>query len=173
MPAPEITGFAVLAGSRIIVPVEVASLDASAGIPSVGTIGTLLSGHINTDTGTIGTIISGAITATILSGQLANVGTIGTILSGQVTLQPASYVFTNVTATIKGSSGILYQINAAGESGLVAGPGTLLVLDSTATVTVIPVAAGGYVPAPFRPGVTFGTLIASIIGSVDATFVIK
>ncbi len=85
----------------------------------------------------------------------------------------SSYVFTSVSATIKASPGILYLINASGESGLTAGPGTLLVLDSTSTIAVIPVAAGGFVTAPFGPGVSFGTLIGSIIGSVDATFVIR
>ncbi|MBF6555576.1 MAG: hypothetical protein IVW52_05290 [Acidimicrobiales bacterium] len=63
--------------------------------------------------------------------------------------------------------------SAAGGTGLVAGPGTLLVMDGSGTVVVMPVAPGGFVTASFLPGAGFGTLIASIIGTVDATFVFR
>jgi hypothetical protein len=99
-------------------------------------------------------------------------GTVTVAGGGTVQQRPASYKFTTVSATVAGSAGVLYAVVAAGESGLVSGPGTLLVLDGTATVAVLPVAAGGLASPQFGPGVAFGTLIASVIGSVDATFVV-
>jgi hypothetical protein len=245
---PGIEGFAVISGTRIILPVEVSSIDGSVSLPSIGTIGTIQFANISVGTvvvgtvaivldtgtvgfvGTIGSIQAGAVTATVSGGLLADVGTVGTLQAqsniavaslvgsigspiligggtistlqagnvtasvsggqlsdvgtvgtiqspvavvGTVQSQSGSYVFTSVSATIKGSPGVLYQVNVSGESGLVSGPGTLLILDGTATVGVVPVAAGGFVSAPFTPGVGFGTLIGSVIGSVDATFVIR
>jgi hypothetical protein len=209
-----ITGYEILAGTRILIPVDVASIQPGISIPVTGTVSV---GSVNViidvatvnavvDVATIGAIASPVTIGTIQSAPLVTVGgtlsasieypvAIATIdnaplvtvqgavaasLSSPVTVAggtieslAAGYVFTSVSATIKGSPGILYQINVAGESGLVSGPGTLLVLDSTATLAVVPVAAGGFEPVPFGPGVNFGTLIGSIIGSIDATFVVR
>jgi hypothetical protein len=149
-----------IAASRVLVPVAVATILPNVVMPVSGTVTTTSSGG----TITIGTI---AAVGTILSPVPT------TILSGTISFLPANYVFTNVSAVIKGTPGTLWQINAAGESGLVAGAGTLLVLDAAATVLVMPLAAGGFQSAPFGPnGVNFGSLIASVIGNVDATFVI-
>jgi hypothetical protein len=134
-----IVGDVVIAGSRILVPVSVATVVPGVVVPVSGTVS--------------------------LGG--------GTVpVAGTVQIQPARYVFTSVSGTVKGGPGVLYSVFASGESGLVAGAGTLLVLDGTATVAVVPVGAGGAVPVPFAPGVAFGTLIASVLGSVDATFVV-
>ena len=123
----------------------------------------------------LGTILNAPLVT--IQGSLATVSQIGTILhaplitvTGTIQNQSASYGFTNVSSVIKSSPGILYGINVSGES-LTAG--TLLVMDSTATLVVIPVAAGGFESAPFAPGVGFGTLIASVIGAADATFIYR
>jgi hypothetical protein len=184
-----ITGYEILAGTRILIPVDVASIQPGISIPVTGTVSV---GSVNViidvatvnavvDVATIGAIASPVTIGTIQSAPLVTVqGAVAASLSSPVTVAggtieslAAGYVFTSVSATIKGSPGILYQINVAGESGLVSGPGTLLVLDSTATLAVVPVAAGGFEPVPFGPGVNFGTLIGSIIGSIDATFVVR
>lgn len=141
MPEFGIEGDVNLAGSRIIVPVALA---------------TILAGAVVTVTGTVTATAGGS-------------GSLG----GTVVQAAAQYAFTNTSAVIKSSPGTLYQVLLAGASGTVAGAGTLLVLDGSATVAVLPVAAGGFQSAPFGPGVGFGTLIASLIGSGDATFVFR
>ena len=163
----------------------VGTLDSVFYMGTVAQVGTLLNAPLVTVQGTVlaqgtltvGTVLSPVVVVGTVQTQ-ATIVALGTILSpiavvGTVQSQAASYVFTNVSSVVKGTPGVLYMVNAAGETGLVAGAGTLLVLDVSATVTVVPVAAGGYVSAPFGPGVTFSSLIASIIGDVDATFVVR
>ena len=147
----------------VVVPVS--------GTLSVGSVTAIVSIGTVQVVGTLDALL-GTVNAAIVGGTVNVQGTV-TVGGGTVQSQPASYAFTDVSATIKGSAGVLYQINASGESGLVAGPGTLLAMDGAATLAVLPVAAGGFVSAPFGPGVGFGTLIASIIGDVDATFVFR
>ena len=73
MPVGDIVGFAVIAGSRIILPAEIATIDATAQIPAIATIGTIQFANIS-----IGTVEVGTVTAVI------DLGTIGTIISGYV-----------------------------------------------------------------------------------------
>ena len=178
-----ITGYEILAGTRILLPVDIASVEPGISVPVTGTVNV---GSVNAiiDVATLNAVIDVAtiqMLGTIQNAPLVTVqGSVSASLSSPVTVAggtieslAASYVFTSVSATIKGSPGILYQINAAGESGLVAGAGTLLVLDGSATLAVVPVASGGFESVSFYPGVGFGTLIGSIIGSTDATFVVR
>src|SRR5579875_3332436 len=96
MPVGDVVGFAVIAGSRIILPAEIATIDASAQIPAIATIGTIQFANISVGTvevgtisvlleaGTVGTILSGYVTATIAGGAIGSVGAIATIgLCGQ------------------------------------------------------------------------------------------
>ncbi|MBF6555574.1 MAG: hypothetical protein IVW52_05280 [Acidimicrobiales bacterium] len=164
----------VVVGTILNAPlVTVQGTVVSQGTISVGTVTAVVQiGTVNV-VGTLDAVL-GTVSVAVVSGTVQIVGTLPTtVLGGTIQSQPASYLFTSVSATVKGSPGVLYQVNAAGESGLVAGPGTLLVLDGVATVLVVPVAAGGFQSAPFGPGVGFGTLIGSIVGSVDATFVFR
>ena len=176
----------VLSPIPIAGTISVGTVTAVVDIGTLNVVGTLdaILGTVNVSgTVPVSTILSPVSIGTVLSpvpvGTILAPVSIGTVLSpvgvevvgGTVQSLASSYAFTNVSAVVKGSPGVLYQVNAAGESGLVAGAGTLLVLDSAATVLVVPVAAGGFVSAPFGPGVNFGSLIASILGSVDATFV--
>src|SRR5579875_2955380 len=101
MPVGDVVGFAVIAGSRIILHAEIATIDASAQIPAIATIGTIQFANISVGTVEVGTISvllqAGNVSATILSGHLdyvgtivgtirpiESVGTIGTIQSGNV-----------------------------------------------------------------------------------------
>src|SRR5579883_1136042 len=112
MPVGDVVGFAVIAGSRIILPAEIATIDASAQIPAIATIGTIQFANISVGTvevgtisvlleagtvgtivgtirpiesvGTIGTIQSGNVSASITGGILQDIATIGTIVSGYV-----------------------------------------------------------------------------------------
>src|SRR5579875_3205985 len=91
MPVGEVVGFAVIAGSRIILPAEIATIDASAQIPAIATIGTIPFANISVGTvdvgtisvlleaGTVGTRLSGYVTATKAGGAIGNVGAIDTI----------------------------------------------------------------------------------------------
>src|SRR5579875_2440615 len=99
MPVGDVVGFAVIAGSRIIVPAEIATIDASAQIPAIATIWTIQFANIRVGTvevgtisvllaaGTEGTILFGYVTDTIAGGAIGNVGaiaTIGTLRAGNV-----------------------------------------------------------------------------------------
>jgi hypothetical protein len=167
-----------LALGTVLSPVPIAGTISVGTVTAVVDIGTVnVVGTLDALLGTINANVSGTVSVGSILSPLS-IGTVlspvpTTILSGTISFLPANYVFTNVSAVIKGTPGTLWQINAAGESGLVAGAGTLLVLDAAATVLVMPLAAGGFQSAPFGPnGVNFGSLIASVIGNVDATFVI-
>jgi hypothetical protein len=131
----QIVGFAVIAGSRIILPTEMATIDSSVSLPSIatvgtiqfanisvgtvevgtvtavidlGTIGTIISGYVNVGfVGTIGTLQAGSISATV-SGALDSVGTVGTIQSG------------NITGSISGG-----QLSSVGTVGVIATIGTI------------------------------------------------
>ena len=181
-----ISGYEILAGTRILIPVDIASIQPGIAIPVTGTVnvGSIVAvidvATINAvvDVATINSVeslgtIENSPLVTVQGAVSASLTSPVTVAGGTVEALPAQYAFTSVSATIKGSPGVLYNIAAAGESGLVAGAGTLLVLDSTSTIVVVPVAAGGVQSVPFYPGVGFGTLIGSIIGNVDATFVYR
>lgn len=150
-----VSGGVVFAGSRILMPVAVATVLPSGLTQYIGTIATILSP----------VAVSATVVASISMGTIAVSG--GTIQS-----QPALYAFRSASGTIKASAGVLYSVLVAGETGIVgASGGTLLVLDAAGTIAVVPVASGGFQPAPFGPGVSFSSLFASLMGSIDATFV--
>lgn len=207
MPDPDITGFAVISGSRIIVPVEISSIDASSAVPGIGTIGTILSGitavvgtlqvgtvSVVADTSTIGTIQSGNITASIIGGNIPDVGTIGTILSavtvspiaivssigtiqsGQVTasisgpvyLAASPTVLATVSATVLGAGGTLYGVVASEEGN---SPGTLILTYSGSGRMEIIVPGNDSRNFTSPKGIVIsGSLVASIIGNISATF---
>jgi hypothetical protein len=155
MPVGDIVGFAVIAGSRIILPAEIATIDATAQIPAIATIGTIQFANISIGTvevgtvslvleaGTIGTILSGAVTATVPA-----IGTIGTIQAGNITasvsggvLQSIATIGTlqsgNVTASVSG--GQLTYVGTIGtiQSGNITGSIANGQLSSVGTVGVI------------------------------------
>src|SRR5579884_2897489 len=118
MPVGDVVGFAVIAGSRIILPAEIATIDASAQIPAIATIGTIQFANISVGTvevgtisvlleaGTVGTILSGYVTATIAGGAIGSVGaiaTIGTIVSGYVSADRIFKQTNVVTSAFTGS----------------------------------------------------------------------
>jgi len=159
-----VSGGVVFAGTRILMPVAVATVLSSALEPVSGTI-------VVGVTGTIGTIASpSGVIATVATVQ-SQVQVVGTVVPGA-----GSYSFTTVSATIKGGPGTLYAVAAAGNNAIASlSAGTLLVLDSTSTIMVAVVASGAFVSHQFGAvGVGFGTLIASIIGgAIDTSFVVR
>src|SRR5579875_3668838 len=99
MPVGDVVCFAVIAGSRIILPAEIVTIDASAQIPAIATIGTIQFANISVGTvevgtisvrleaGTVSTIFSGYETDTTAGGAIGSVGaiaTIGTLRAGNV-----------------------------------------------------------------------------------------
>ena len=85
-----------------------------------------------------------------------------------VTQQAVSYAFVQTgIATIKATAGTLYQVVMAG----VATAGTVTLLNSTATIAVVVMVANDTRQASFGPGVAFGTLIATVVGTVNLTVV--
>ena len=85
-----------------------------------------------------------------------------------VTQQAVSYAFVQTgIATIKATAGTLYQAVMSGATTA----GTVVLLNSTATIAVIVMVANDTRQAPFGPGVAFGTLIATVVGTVNLTVV--
>src|SRR5579875_81313 len=131
MPVGDVVGFAVIAGSRIILPAEIATIDASAQIPAIATIGTIQFANISVGTvevgtisvlleagtvgtivgtirpiesvGTIGTIQSGNVSASLTGGILQDIATIGTIVSGYVSADRIFKQTNVVTSALTGS----------------------------------------------------------------------
>lgn len=171
------SGYSIIAGSRILAPVEISTVDSSVAFPSIATIGTIVSGlAINVGTiqvGTINTVVDVATinsvgtVGTILSG-LPVVGTIGTIISGQITAteSPASPVFATVSGTIIGGAGTLYGVIADS----VAGTGTLMLYQAGSLMSSQTVAANQNFVWMIDRGVAVSTLVASLVGTLTATF---
>ena len=114
-------------------------------------------------TPTVSASISGTPTVTVAG--TADVTVIGT---PTVTQQSASFSFVQTgVATIKATAGTLYQAVMGG----IGTAGTVILLNNLATIAVLPMTVNDTRQASFSPGVTFGTLIASIIGTVDLTVV--
>src|SRR5579875_1436543 len=118
MPVGDVVGFAVIAGSRIILPAEIATIDASAQIPAIATIGTIQFANISVGTvevgtisvlleaGTVGTIRSiqsGNVSASRTGGRLQDIATIGTIVSGYVSADRIFKQTNVVTSAFTGS----------------------------------------------------------------------
>ena len=188
---PSITGGIVVVGSRILMPVDLATVRAGFAMPVIGTvhfIGTI--GTIETileigtielviTTGTVGTIVSGNITASVSSGVLDRVGQVGTVnlldtvnrvgsISSGVVDQ-ARFVGTvgtivegKVTASV--SSGVVDQARYIGTVG------TIVEGKVTASLSSGVVDLARYVGTIGVVGSlsTSGTLPVSVQGSVQA-----
>jgi hypothetical protein len=138
---------------------------------AIGTIGTIqspvaISGNVP-DVGTVGTILSPIAVANV-----ADVGTIGTIqaqLGVTASALPTKYVFLQASATVKGGAGTLSGFIMSGALG----GGTVVMLDygvtPIATIAIAYIGTQQTQPIGFGPGVTFGTLVASLQGGIDVT----
>jgi len=74
----QITGFAVISGARILVPTQLATIEAGVALPVMGTL------EVVFELATIGTIVSGKVTASISGGVLDRVGTVSYLSDGKV-----------------------------------------------------------------------------------------
>src|SRR5579875_660206 len=92
MPVGDVVGFGVIAGSKIILPAEIATVAASAQIPAIATIGTIQFANISVGTGEVGPI-----------SVLLEAGTIGTIVSGYVSADRIFKQTNVVTSAFTGS----------------------------------------------------------------------
>jgi hypothetical protein len=152
----QIVGFAVIAGSRIILPTEMATIDSSVSLPSIatvgtiqfanisvgtvevgtvtavidlGTIGTIISGYVNVGfVGTIGTLQAGSISATV-SGALSSVGTVGTIQSGNITVSSGALNTVGTVGTIQSGN-----ITGSISGGQLSSVGTVGVIATIGTI---------------------------------------
>ena len=122
------------------------------------------------------TVLSTPVEPILITGSVATVpvsvafGTLVATVSGTatVTQQAVSYAFVQTgIATIKATAGTLYQAVMSG----VATAGTVTLLNSAATVVVIVMVANDTRQVSFGPGVAFGTLIATVVGTVNLTVV--
>ena len=170
-----ITGSAIqlpvqIQSSLATVPVFIASGSVSAvlqGIGSVSIVGTPTVSASILGTPTVTASIPGTPTVSVIGTPTVSASILGTPTVSQ---QPVSYAYTQTgVATIKATAGTLYEAIITGEAGLVAAAGTAVLLNSIGTIAVLAVPAGDMRQASFSPGVSFGTLIASIIGTVDLT----
>ena len=184
----------LITGSSIQMPVQIQSSIATVPVNVVGgsiTVGTV---SVVVDVATVSDILTGTI-ATVQSvggtvsvdvvGGTASVNVLGTppvsitgtpsvTVQGIATVsqQAVSYSYQQTgLATIKATAGTLYDVILTGEAGLTAAAGTAVLLNGTGTIAVLAVPSGDMRQARFGPGVGFGTLIASIIGTVDLTVV--
>ena len=174
---PDIAGFAVISGTRVILPVEVATIDATVLLPVVATVGTILSGAVTVnvsgatievgtvvavlDTATIGTILSGAVTAVVATIQSPAAVVLPT---GTVVGTTGQFAGT-ASGTIRGTGGTLYGIVAMSE----AGTGTLILIHNGGiTLTKIAIPAGDTRGFSFANGIAY---TGSLIGSVQGTIV--
>jgi hypothetical protein len=187
---PSITGGIVVVGSRILLPVDLATVRSGFAMPVIGTvhfIGTI--GTIETVleigtvelvivTGTVGTIMSGKVTASVQSGVIDRVGQVGTLglldvvnrlgsISAGI-IDQARYVGTlgtiqagNVTASI--SSGVLDQARYVG---------TVDVVGSLRTSGTLPVEVRTPATVVIRDQIIYSTIVASLSPStVSGTFI--
>ena len=116
-------------------------------------------------TPTVSATILATPTVTVAGTASVNATVIGT---PTVTQQAASYSFVQTgVATIKATAGTLYMAVMGG----IGTAGTVILLNNLATIAVLPMTVNDTRQASFSPGVAFGTLIASIIGTVDLTVV--
>ena len=125
------------------------------GTPTVTVIGTP----------TVSASIVGTPTVTVAGTASVNATVIGT---PTVTQQAASYSFVQTgLATIKATAGTLYMAVMGG----LGTAGTVILLNNLATIAVLPMTVNDTVQASFSPGVAFGTLIATVVGTVNLTVV--
>ncbi|MEM4154974.1 MAG: hypothetical protein QXW52_09185 [Candidatus Caldarchaeum sp.] len=156
---PSITGGIVLVSSRILLPIDLATVRDNVVITStiLGTLRPLES------VATVGSILAGNVTASISDGRIT------ASISGGV-LNPSTPVFATTSATVRGESGTLYGVIAAAEVSA----GTLLLLHSGGArliQMIVPANDTGIMTTPY--GILFtGSLIASIMGTMAVTFML-
>jgi hypothetical protein len=116
-------------------------------------------------------------------GNTADVGTIGTIISSNVTLSgtitvgsvsAVNYFTGTVSATIKASKGNLWGFAVANPSGVTTGMRLLnyqagLSNATASIISEIVVPSSDFRSRDFSRPVSFGTLIASVVGTVVYT----
>ena len=155
-------------------------MSSTAIISYVGTLGTIISGAISAlipAVGTIGTILSGALTASIIGGQLQDVATLGTILSPAAVVVGSVAGINNYTAsisgTIKASQGLFYGIVVTQEGTILGAPGTVIIYNYGAGSASASILGRVIAPSSDTTGfltslkpVTFGTLVASVLGTL-------
>jgi len=154
LPRAQITGFAVISGARILVPTQLATIEAGVALPVVGTL------DLAVELATIGTIVSGAMTASISGGVFDALGTVdlvGSVAEGKV------------TASIIGGT-----LESVGVVGSLQTSGTLPVEIAQSKIPV-PVNIQGYaatIPVFRRDEIVYTTIIASLSPStVSGTFI--
>ena len=181
---PTIAGFAVIAGTRIILPVEVSSIDGSVVLPAIATIGTIQFANISVGTvevgtvsvvvetdyiGTLGSIQSlPPVAASISGGILQDVGTIGTIVSGAVsaTITGGNIPFVGTVGTLQAGN-----VSASITGGQLANVGTVGTIFSPLAIGTI---LSGVVSATILGGGipdvgTVGTLLSGITDTMTPT----
>jgi hypothetical protein len=181
---PSITGAIVVVGSRILVPIDMATVRSGFVIPLLGTISRVDDiGSVETvlkvgtvdlviTTGTVGTLRSGNVTASVSSGV---VDRIGSILSGVLDL--TRYVGTigtissgNVTASV--SSGKITASVSGGVLDLARYVGTVDVIGSLKTSGTLPVSVREPATVVIRDQIVYSTILASLSPStVSGTFI--
>jgi hypothetical protein len=198
---PSITGAIVIVGSRILVPVDIATTRSGFVLPVVGTVSLAEKiGTIETvidigtvelliTTGTVGTLRSGNVTASVSSGVVdkigsilsgvldlaRHVGTIGTISSGNITASVSSGVVDQ--ARYVGTIGTIAEgkITASvsdGVLGLVRYAGTVDVIGSLKTSGTLPVSVREPATVVIRDQIVYTTILASLSPStVSGTFI--
>ena len=125
------------------------------GTPTVTVVGTP----------TVSATIAGTPTVTVAGTASVNATILGT---PTVTQQSASFSFVQTgLATIKATAGTLYMAVMGG----LGTAGTVILLNNLATIAVLPMTVNDTVQASFNPGVAFGTLIATVVGTVNLTVV--
>ncbi len=124
---PKIQGFLVISGTRIILPTEVSTIDASVLLPSVGTIGTIASPVNITGQITVGSITGGVINSVGTVGTIASpVSVIGSVSISNVPAVTSQYQF-KMTNILSYPFGSIY--GGVTTSTLIAGSLQSLVVD--------------------------------------------
>lgn len=173
----------LITGSSIQMPVQIQSSIATVPVDVVsGTLSATIAGTADvTVIGTPTVSVAGIASVSVVGTPSVNATIVGTptvdatiIGTPTVTQAQASYFYAQTgLATIKATAGTLFSAVLTGEAGILAAAGTAVLLNATGTIAVLAVPAGQTVSAQFGPGVGFGTLIASIIGTVDLTVVYR
>ena len=171
----------LITGSSIQMPVQIQSSIATVPVNVVaGTLSATIAGTADvTIIGTPSVSVAGIASVTVVGTPSVNATIVGTpsvnasVIGTPTVIQAQALYFYTQTglATIKATAGTLYEAILTGEAGLTAAAGTAVLLNGTGTIAVLAVPSGDMRQARFGPGVSFGTLIASIIGTVDLTVV--
>ena len=141
---------------------------------TAGTVTAIISGTADvTVIGTPTVTVAGTADVTVIgtptvSATIVGTPTVTVIGTPTVTQQAASYAFVQTgLATIKATAGTLHQAIMGG----IGTAGTVILLNNLATIALLPMTVNDTRQASFGPGVAFGTLIATVVGTVNLTVV--